>query len=111
MINYTTFKDKKEQFNAMNNSIPLKNYLNNVITVSAVVDYTQPNDEGEGEKHLIAMKIGDNEYCGSVSHNVMQAISSAMDAFGDITEENKLDFKVTYGLSKNDRNFLQLESV
>lgn len=111
MINYTTFKDKKEQFNAMNNSIALKDYLNNVITVSAVVDYTESNGEGEGEKRVVAMKIGDNEYCGTVSNNAIQAIASAMDSFGDITEENKLDFKVTYGLSKNDRKFLQLELV
>lgn len=103
----TNFTDKKEQFNAVNNSKAMKEFAGNVIEVSGYIIYMGA-DENDEEKKMISFKTTDGEFIGGVSATVIKQFESYLGIFGEIDESNPAKFEITTGKSKSDREFFGL---
>lgn len=107
----STFPDKKDQFNAMTNSKPLKNFVGQELTITGVVQYTKENVKEDGTKEvstLTAFKTSDGDFIGGVSANVAGQVLDYIDTFGDITAENPANVTFRKEKSKHDRDFLSM---
>lgn len=106
----TTIQDKKDQYNAMNTNMSLKDIAGNTVELHGYVIYTSTEEKDDGtveEKTITAIKTGENEFAGTVSPNVADQVRQLHELFGD----EKIAVEIEKLKSKNDRDFLSLKLV
>lgn len=104
----STVKDKKMQFNMMNNSQPAKNYCGIELVITGVVIYSDTDEETGEVKTITSFCTETGECYGSVSPNVREAFESINEVFGEVTPENTVTIELKMGKSANGRDFLSV---
>lgn len=106
----STIQDKKDQYNAMNSNMSLKDIAGNTVELQGYVIYTTSEEKDDGtveEKTITSIKIGENEFAATVSPNVADQVIQLHELFGD----EKVVVEIEKLKSKNDRDFLSLKLV